>query len=382
MGKKFHEELLHWIWSNRQLTSPLKTTVGKAVIIHQTGQVNPSDGPDFINAKITIENLTWHGHVEIHWKAEDWFRHGHDKDLNYKNVVLHVVYEKTGEVQQKPDIPTLCIKSFLDKPLASFCKGAQSETRLHCAKSLATISPAALEAQIAKSHKQYFEQKIDNLLRFYDTEVIPSRAWQTMTIIALFDGLGILHNREPMRKLGRILLHEYAKCSSLLELKRLARRQAFNSKTYNWKRKGSRPANRPEPRIAQACDLFWHIIQTPVKHWFDTSVSQSFEECIESVSSKPRLGKKRSGVLYGTVWLPTMYLLGDLFGSAKISSAARKAWMQHRTSLPASVRRPFREAGIPEFIYRKKLGTVHQLRSYCEARQCHKCEVFKSAICT
>lgn len=381
MGKqKYHEELLHWIWGNGGLMGVLRSVAGKKITVYHPGIPNPTDGPDFTGAQIGIGGLTWYGDVEIHWKASDWYKHGHHTDPNYKSVVLHVVFEDENGKRGGPDLPVLCMKPYLSKPLHTFFEGFSCDKGLPCSQKLSIISPGALEAQIAKAHILYFERKADDLLRFYDPELSPSKAWRNLLTIALFDGLGIANNREPMRQLARVLLiNDVSKIHSLAELTKLALREAKND-NCQWKKKGSRPVNHPEPRIKQGCELLWHIAHTPFKMWFNTNIQRTFNSCIESVETKPGLGKQRAGILFGTVWLPASYILGDLFGSQKLSSAAKQTWVEYRTSLPASVRRPFKQAGIPEMVYRQKLGTVYQLRSFCKARQCHRCEVFKSAI--
>ncbi len=387
MGEsKYHEKLLHWIWENRQFSGrPLQTLKGKELIIHDTGRLNAAGGPDFLNAKLTIGNLLWHGDVEIHWKADDWYKHGHEKDSNFSSVALHVIFDEERQKQLQPALPTFCLKPYLNKPLHSFFEGFKNGNGLPCSKKLSYISDGALEAQIAKAHRQYFEQKADDLLHFYDPELPPSKAWQNLIIIALFDGLGIAHNRAPMKKLAEALLKESKNISSLSKLKRFALKEtglttSSGSLAFNWKKKGSRPSNHPKPRINQGCELLWHITGTPFKSWFDRDMHKTFKNCMESIQCKPNIGKKRAGILFGTVWLPAIYLLGDLFGSKQLASAAQKAWLNHRTSLPASIVRPFQNAGLSASVYRQKLGCVHQLRAYCGKRNCHRCEVFKSAI--
>ena len=93
------EKLLHYVWKHKLL--PLKallTTDGQELEIIDPGLTNTNAGPDFFNAKIRIGETLWAGNVEIHLKSSDWFRHGHDTDEAYDNVVLHVASVIDSEV--------------------------------------------------------------------------------------------------------------------------------------------------------------------------------------------------------------------------------------------------------------------------------------------
>jgi hypothetical protein len=86
------ERLMHFVWQHRLgLRQGLKTVDGRRVIVVDQGVYNTDAGPDFFNATIEIGNETWVGNVEIHVRASDWYRHGHDRDRAYDSVVLHVV---------------------------------------------------------------------------------------------------------------------------------------------------------------------------------------------------------------------------------------------------------------------------------------------------
>lgn len=88
------EQLLHYVWKHKMFPlKPLTTTDGQAVEVIDTGLYNTNAGPDFFNAKVRIGGTLWAGNIEIHDRAADWYAHGHDKDNNYDNVVLHVVGE-------------------------------------------------------------------------------------------------------------------------------------------------------------------------------------------------------------------------------------------------------------------------------------------------
>ncbi len=92
------EQLLHYVWKHRLF--PLKllqTTDHRPVEVIDVGLHNRNAGPDFFNAKVKIDGTLWVGNVEIHDRASDWFVHGHERDANYNNVVLHVVGVADGE---------------------------------------------------------------------------------------------------------------------------------------------------------------------------------------------------------------------------------------------------------------------------------------------
>ena len=95
------ERLLQYLWQfqyyNKQA---LILENGDEFMVIHPGRYNTNQGPDFLEAKIKIEDTLWVGHVELHLKTSDWFKHAHQLDRNYDNVVLHVVWEND---QPEPD---------------------------------------------------------------------------------------------------------------------------------------------------------------------------------------------------------------------------------------------------------------------------------------
>lgn len=105
-----NEQLLQYIW-HRQLFSntSLCTTDGECLEILDRGQWNHDQGPDFFGAVIRLSGLTWAGNIELHNQTKDWLAHGHQHDPGYENVILHVVWEHTGNMD--PGIPVLELKN-------------------------------------------------------------------------------------------------------------------------------------------------------------------------------------------------------------------------------------------------------------------------------
>jgi len=103
------EEFLHYLWKFRLLNLDLKTLAGDPVVVLQPGDHNTDGGPDFFNARVKIGETIWAGNVEIHISSSDWFRHGHQYDKAYENIILHVVYqfEINPDMLQILTIPTL-----------------------------------------------------------------------------------------------------------------------------------------------------------------------------------------------------------------------------------------------------------------------------------
>jgi hypothetical protein len=88
------EKLLQFIWQLQYFNhGELHTEQGDSLQIIQPGVLNKDQGPDFLSAKIRIGETTWAGNIELHLQASDWFRHSHQTDSNFRNIVLHVVWK-------------------------------------------------------------------------------------------------------------------------------------------------------------------------------------------------------------------------------------------------------------------------------------------------
>ncbi len=91
------ERLLQYVWQHRLYPlGTLRTTRGATVEVVNPGLPNGDAGPDFFNAQVRVDGQLLVGNVEIHTVSTEWFRHGHDRDPRYNNVVLHVVERDEG----------------------------------------------------------------------------------------------------------------------------------------------------------------------------------------------------------------------------------------------------------------------------------------------
>ena len=104
------EEFLHFIWRTRRFdTIGLSTTEGQVIQLLHPGEHNTDAGPDFFNARLRIGDTEWAGNVEMHVCSSEWLVHGHDTDLAYQSVVLHVVWLDDQPVLRSNGDPIPCL---------------------------------------------------------------------------------------------------------------------------------------------------------------------------------------------------------------------------------------------------------------------------------
>lgn len=110
------EDFLHHVWLYKKFDfSNLQTTNKESLSILKVGNYLQQAGPDFFNAQIEIDNQKWAGNIEIHIKSSDWYIHHHERDVNYDNVILHVVWEHDAVIFRKDnsEIPVLELKNYI-----------------------------------------------------------------------------------------------------------------------------------------------------------------------------------------------------------------------------------------------------------------------------
>ena len=91
----YTERHLHALWFDDRLRpGNLKTSHGEPVTVVSPGRWNLEAGPDFQNAVVLLgrEQRRVVGDVEIHIFPNDWKHHGHQDDLRYDTVRLHLTW--------------------------------------------------------------------------------------------------------------------------------------------------------------------------------------------------------------------------------------------------------------------------------------------------
>ena len=75
------------------------TASGKRLQILSPGEFNVHTGPDFLDSAILIEGLVNVGDFEFHKNASDWYKHSHNENPEYRNVILHIVLNNDKPIE-------------------------------------------------------------------------------------------------------------------------------------------------------------------------------------------------------------------------------------------------------------------------------------------
>jgi hypothetical protein len=138
------EKLLQFIWQFQYLnTRDLRTAEGELVTIVHPGQLNTHQGPDFFNGRVKIGSTAWAGHIEIHLKSSDWYKHNHEKDPGYGKVILHVVWKHDAPVADEngQTIPVLELQDRVSNILLDqYEQWMNTPEQIPCGEAIKTIN--------------------------------------------------------------------------------------------------------------------------------------------------------------------------------------------------------------------------------------------------
>lgn len=195
------ETFLHFLWKYRLFSGALKSAAGEHIFIEHPGTHNQNAGPDFLTAKVRIEGTLWAGNVEIHVKASDWKKHHHDKDKNYQNIILHVVYNDDEDIGL--NAPTLNINQNIDIGMYDRYKNLVNNKNWVPCEMLACHVDHFIWQQwknrltIEKLEKKY--HNIDVLLQKY------RNSWEETFYVTLARNFGLNVNSAPFELLAKSL---------------------------------------------------------------------------------------------------------------------------------------------------------------------------------
>ena len=411
---------MQYVWRHRLLLhSDLVTVDGRRICVIDPGRQNCDAGPDFFNAKVRIGESLWAGDVEMHVRASDWHRHGHDGDPAYDSVVLHVVDRDDVPVRRSngeviPQMVMRCDPAFHRSYSAPVDR---ADIDLPCAGGFGSVPRLFISDWItAMAYERVFAKGA----HLAEIAARLNGDWEEATYVILARALGFGTNSEPMERLALSLplrfLRKHADSLTSLEamffgqggfldnapaadpyVDRLRREHQFLSHKFGlrrpenlgWKFGRMRPSNQPHRRIAMLAMLLSDNFR-PVARMLEAEspdeVIEMFRRPLspywasrhtfgpESERVSETLSRSSAAGLVINVAVPLL----AAYGSARNDDAMVARAMEWLQMLPSESNRivaAFSTAGINSRDAFTSQALIHVRRNYCEQRKCLYCRI-------
>ena len=412
------ERMYQFLWKSGMFGRKLRECGGGEVEVIDPGHLNPDAGPDFFNSKIRIDGVEWAGNVEIHVKASDWNRHGHQNDVAYDNIILHVVAVSDIRIRRRdgsfiPQVEMTLPEDFF-RTYASLSAEIEG---VKCGAGLEGISALTKTDWLETLAVERLQVKAERVNGILSTTV---NDWEQTCFIILARALGFGLNGDPFELLARSLplkfLHHHsdnpyqieallfgqaAMLDSSLHIfdeyyQHLCREYYFLARKYGlrpmrpglWKYARTRPNNFPHRRIAflaKACEggfsLFSKIIAAGgdeegsrglFKWKLDGYWQDHFSFDVEARSVPATLSGMSLTLLLINVVAPLLYAYGARRGDPDFAERG----ISLLEKLPAesnSIIRQWSHYGLEADSAWRSQALLHLKREYCDARKCLYC---------
>ena len=416
------EDFLHYVWENQFFDkTDLCTVNNEKIHIIEVGEHNTNAGPDFLNAKIRIDNLFWAGNVEIHVNSSDWKKHKHQNDKAYNNVILHLVYNDDNTIKtEKGEIPqTLEIKNRLDVQLLTrYKKVFNQKEKVLCSSFLHLVDDELWQETLEKLTIERFTSKVNEIEESL-SKTKNDLEWVLFSLIA--QCLGLKVNKQAMQMLAQSIpfkiLRKYQsnffQFSALLfgqagflegEFKaeypsKLQQEYQYLKHKHNllplekfvWKFMRLRPASFPAIRIAQLQAImsqsqFYSKIKNAInykeiKKLLKVELSEYWDTHYvfdkPSVDKKKKLGAATLDVIIINAIVPLYFLIGKK--EEKYNSYATHLLKEIKAEKNMIVKK-YKVAGKKIKSAADSQALIHLYNFYCIPKKCLTCSIGKQLI--
>jgi len=232
---KFYETDLVRQWFTLLPGTVLQSQYSQKIIIVDTGRHNKNEGPDIQEAIIFMDDKIVKGAVECHICPSDWYKHKHDQNAAYDDVILHIVREVnySGNI---PSIPTIILKT-------------QGAFQSKCTLNNANVAPNIQTIIDQKSTGRWLT-KVNS---YAGTHEQPELMWKIL-LKSSFNILGVGGNKEQFKSLADRINFSQIKKLNFIEKEQYLHRIIKNLQ-IKWASRGIRPAQQALRRIKLAVEL-------------------------------------------------------------------------------------------------------------------------------
>ena len=410
-----NEKLLHYIWQYQLFNKDELYTIDNTLIkISSPGTLNSNQGPDFLNGKIEMGDTIWFGNIELHVVSSDWELHKHSEDVNYNNVILHVVWEHDKELHL--EFPTIELKSRVPGLLMKKYQAIMNQqTFIPCEEIINMVKPITISKWKERMLIERLQEKATNTISLLENvkgnwdelcwrmlaknfggnvnaasfetiassiplNIIHKNADSLFTIEALLFGQSGLLNRKFADEHPIDLFKEY------LHLKR---KYALKQPLIQLHFLRMRPANFPTIRLAQLATCIFNerkwltkIIEEEnldnLKMVFDYDISDYWKTHYRFDTASLYKSKKPGNQTVNNFIINTAvvicYAYGYYHSIEKLKSKAIH-WLQVLPHEDNSIINGFELLGIPNQNAADSQALFHLRNQFCIKKRCLECGI-------
>ena len=409
------EQLLQFIWQFQYFNkAALCTSNGELLQVLSTGTHNTNQGPDFLNAKIKIGDTVFAGSVEIHINASEWALHKHGNDENYKNVILHVIWQEDKNLQL--NFPSLELHSRVSNVMLEKYETLMNARQfIPCEKHINQISELSFTAwkerllvERLQEKASYVEQKLISNNHHWEEVFwqmlaknfgikINSDAFENVAVSVPLNILG--KHKNQLHQLEALLMGQ----AGLLNKDFIDDYAVMLKKEYQFLRTKyslaathipvhflrMRPANFPTIRLSQLAALVHqsnHLFSKikdaenikEVENFFDVQANDywhyhyTFED--ENNFKKKTLGKQMvQNIIVNTV-LPVLYAYG-WYNNAEAYKDKALLWASQLLPEKNNITDGFKMLGVQNKSAHDSQALIQLKNNYCSQKKCLQCAV-------
>ncbi len=417
---QLQEEFLQMGWKTGLfMTDKAMLTDGRTVQILHRGHLNTGSGPDFLQAKIQIEDTLWMGNIEFHVNSSDWMKHRHQHDPAYESVILHVVWKNDLPIYTADGmaIPTLELHPLVSPvQLEKYQALLFSLQEIPCEHHLKKINSVTIYQMIQRAVIDRIERKTQ---RIYTLLEHVQQDWENVFYHMLFRNFGFRHNQHAFEALiqqlpytlfdhlkdrpmsSEALLfgtagllssgHQSSYLQSLLSeyefLRHKHHLQPIHPSLWTFGR--LRPANFPFVRLAQLSSILSHhnrllsrVLEADdiqqLYLLFQSQISTywiiHYKPDVSGKMKNNNLSKNSIDLIIINTCVPVVFAYGKASGQPELVDKAL-SWLEKIKPENNRVIRYWKKWGIiPQHCFDSQ-GLLELKEMYCQPKKCMECHI-------
>jgi hypothetical protein len=410
------EKLLQFIWKNRYFNQQeLKLITGEILSIEYSGDCNPHQGPDFLNARVWVNGNCWIGSVELHLFSSGWVRHCHSDDENYQNVILHVVWKKDKQ-ETGLSIPELELCNRIPRLMVeTYANWMNRHSFIPCELSVLKVSGHQWQHWKTVLVCRRLNRKMQDILKSLHLNQFH---WEEQLWWMMAANIGNPVNTNAFEAIARSIpfpllakhRHQTVQIEALLlgqanllesdfrdpYVSLLKREYDFLKKKYDLKRiyisvhfLRMRPENFPGIRLSQLARLFSENISlfslilkctsvielrrrlavTANDYWINHYVFEKLSHCRKKI-----LGQTMCDNIIVNSIIPLLYTYGKIF-SDQVAINKAVAWLGELPAEQNQVTAGWKRIGITIHKAAGSQALIELKKNFCDQRKCLDCEI-------